>query len=101
MLAVNWLTIKEQVYIATLVQTWKLVHLNRPPRMLEKMHIGQDLLIETSRPRLLLSSECYRWKGAQLWNSLDPEMREIKSICMFKKRIRRKVLEDREQEPPD
>ena len=102
MTAINWMTIKEQIYVSTLLQTWKLVHLERPPRMLESMYIGQNFLIETSRPRLIFTSGCYRWKAARLWNELNIELRETKSISKFKKMIKRKVLEDRElQQPPD
>ena len=98
---INWLTIKEQIYISTLVQTWKLVHMGRPPRMLEKIKIGEDLKLETRNPRLQFSSECYRWKSVSLWNSLEKEMREEKSISCFKKKIRRKVIEERGDRPPD
>ena len=99
MAATNWFTIKEQIYISTLIQIWKLVHLKKPPRMLEHMRVGQNLSIETNSPRLIFSSECYRWKGAQLWNELKPEMRQIKSIGKFKMMLKRKVQENREQEP--
>ena len=97
----NWYTVREQVYISTLTQVWKLVHLRIPPRMLESMRVGQDLLIETNEPRLLFSSECYRWKSAKLWNSLEPELREIRSIGKFKIMLKRKVLGNREQLQPD
>ena len=62
MQAVNWLTVKEQVRLTTVVQTWKLVHHQRPPRLLDRMHITEDLLIETQRPQLQFSTNCYRWR---------------------------------------
>ena len=101
MTSANWFTIKEQIQIAILIQTWKLVHWKKPPRMLEHMLVNQDLQIETSRPRLIFSSECYRWKGAELWNNLDTDLRKIKSLGKFKVMIKRRILENREQEPPD
>ena len=52
MTAVDWLTVKEQILMTTLIQTWKIVHLQIPPHILERMSISEDLLIQIDRPRL-------------------------------------------------
>ena len=48
--AAGFLTIAEQMKIATLVQAWKIIHLGKPPRILERMHITEDLQFTVQRP---------------------------------------------------
>ena len=92
---VGWLTIKEQVQVATLIQTWKLINNLRPPRLLDRLTVTPDRLIETGRPRLQFSQSCYRWKSAELWNELDSGIRNELSLAKFKKLVRKNILENR------
>ena len=89
----GWLTVKEQIRVATLVYTWKSVHLGKPPRPLERMTITPDKKIIVQEPRLMFSKDCYRWRGSSMWNDLPQELRELKSISSFKRQLRRLVEE--------
>ena len=95
----NWLTIEEQIKMTTAVLTWKMVYHRIPPRILSKMEISQDMLIRTTEPRLEFTSKCLRWKAAELWNSLDQELRFSPNISTFKRLMRRHILLQRPQEP--
>ena len=95
MTAVNWLTMKEQILMSTLIQTWKTVHLGIPPRLLERMSVTEDLLILIDGPRLQFSTHCYHWQAADSRNNLGIKLRQIRSISMFRKQIRIHILSQR------
>ena len=101
MTAVNWLTIKEQIELTTAIQTLKLVNLRKPPRLLERMTILTDKTIRVQQPRLQLSEDCFRWRSAAQWNNLSTELREVSSISIFKKQMRRSIIERRSQDKPN
>ena len=88
--ATGWMSIKEQVKVATLVQTWKIGHLMKPARLREKMKVTADYQIETQRPRLMFTEDCFRWRAAKQWNDLDLEIQ-----------VKRQVLAERTRNPPD
>ena len=96
---VGWFSIREQIYISTALQTWKIVHWQRPLRMRDRWTISQDRTITLPGPRLHFSQGCYRWRAALLWNQLSPELREEVSISNFKRMIKRHVLDGRDMDP--
>ena len=73
----GWMTIKEQIKVATAIQTWKLAHLGTPSRMRERMTVDTEWRMETAEPRLQFSEECYRWRACREWNELPQAMREL------------------------
>ena len=91
----GWMTITEQIKITTAVHTWKAIHLGKPNRMHQKFQITPDLKCQVPPPRLHFTQSCYRWRAANLWNTLEPDMRQEISISRFKKRIKMQVLEER------
>ena len=101
MKAADLLTVKEQIKISTGIQTWKIVHLNLPQRLRERMHVTIDLLIEVDRPRLQFTQECFRWRATTLWNTLDLDLRQETSLGKFKRMLRRHILDQRPPDPPD
>ena len=101
MQAAGWMSIREQIQIATATQTWKIVHLRKPLRMTERMTITDYYRIITQGPRLQFNSECYRWRAAREWNQLSMELRMESSISRLKKELKRKILDGRNTRPPD
>ena len=89
----GWLTLREQAFVATAVQTWKLVHYGTPARLLESMWIEDDLEISVERPRLLFSENSYRWRATRQWNEIPSEIRQTVSISSFKKQLKRHIKE--------
>ena len=101
MIAAGWLSIMEQIRTTTAISIWKTVHLHKPARMMQKLVCNQDLTLSLPPPRLISTRSCYKWRAVDLWNSLDPDLRNERSISRFKKRIKLQVLEERNQDPRD
>ena len=99
MTAADLLTVREQIKVSTAVQVWKIVHLSKPQRLRDRMPVVEDLKIELQRPRLLLTRDCFRWRGTEIWNNLESEMRQEKSLSKFKKMMKRLVLDERQVDP--
>ena len=95
----GWLTIKEQIKVANLVYTWKIVHLGKPSRPRERMNVTPEMKIDVQVPRLQLSKECYRWRGSTLWNELPLYLRLERSIARFKRQVRTLVENQRTWDP--
>ena len=97
---IGWFSIKEQTKIATLVQTWNLIHKNKPGRLLQNMTIEEDLSIGLQRPRLQFTIDCFKWRATREWNALPQETRMEMSVACFKRKVKRQVIEERTR-PPD
>ena len=95
----GWFTIVEQVKIATATFTWKLVHLKKPARLLQRMRILNDYKIEVVDPRLQISQRAYRWRAGVEWNLLPQDMRQEQSLGCFKRKLKKLVLQDRNWDP--
>ena len=98
MTATGWLNIKEQVRLATAINTWKVINYSKPQRLRDRYEITEQKLIEIQGPRLKFSNTCYRWRAAADWNHLSQDLRNETSIGAFKRRMRRLVLDDRESD---
>ena len=95
----GWLSVVEQIRMTTLIQTWKTVHLRIPERIVDRMRITDNLLIEVDNPRLQFSKECMRWRSASEWNRLTDELRHTQTIAAFKRNIKRLIMSERIVEP--
>ena len=83
------LSVEEQIRMTTLVQTWKTVHLRIPERIVDRIEINEELLIEVENPRLQFSRECLRWRSATEWNKLTVELRQVQTIAAFKRQVKK------------
>ena len=101
----GWNTVRELIEIATATHFWKLVHQGKPTRLLERMTIQENLDILVDNPRLMNTRQGFRWKGSKEWNNLPREMREINSISLFKKTLKKFIRSQRlvrnPTQPPD
>ena len=101
MKATGWFTVEEQVKIATSIFTWKLVHKQKPERLMERMTLLDDWSLQVREPRLHLSKGAYRWRAGDLWNSYPLDLRQEVSIAKFKRRIKQLVKEQRTWDTED
>ena len=69
----GWLEIAEWADYLALTQLWKTVKWNYPAYLAEKLEIGDEDKLETSRPILQMTSGAYRWRTTRLWNSLPTD----------------------------
>ena len=56
---VGWFSIRELAEIHSLVQMWKVVNLDRPAMIRDKLTITQDHLIEVDIPRLQFTLQSF------------------------------------------
>ena len=96
---VGWYYIREQIYIATALQTWKIVNWEKPLRLRDRWTLDENRKIQILEPRLQLSNGCYRWRGPSQWNCIPQWIREEPSISIFKSKIKRHVLDRRNLDP--
>ena len=99
----GWNTIREQIQIATGLQIWKLVNEERPLRLLRQIELTEDRKLVETRPRLISSNRCFRWRSADLWNNFSQQMRDEKSVSTFKRMLRTHIqdLRTNGQTEPD
>ena len=96
---VGWYNIREQIQISTALQSWKVVHWDRPLRIRDRWTVSEDRLITLPGPRLQLSMGCFRWRAASQWNHLPSRLRDENSISSFKRMLKRHVLDGRDLDP--
>ena len=71
----GWLSIREMAKYHSLVQLWKLVRLNKPSTMSEKIHLENENLVRTNTPRLMFTSDGFRCRTTNSWNQLSGNIR--------------------------
>ena len=98
--AAGILSIKEQTKLSTLIQIWKVVHMKTPQRLRAMIEVTQDTLISTQHPRLNFTTNCFRWRGTADWNNLEQDLREEKSVGRFKTRLKRQIIDARQNTTP-
>ena len=95
----GWLSIREMARYHTVVQLWKIVRLNRPLILTEKFNLTDDNRILTTIPRLQFTYEGFRWRASDQWNQLPDDLRGIKSLPAFKRRVKVWIKTQRHTEP--
>ena len=96
----DWLTVKEMVEMHTLTMVWKVVRQKGNSYMRSKMELIEDNIIRLDPPRLLTTTNSFRHRGARCWNALEDEVRECETLKMFKKLVRKSLIERREEFTP-
>ena len=97
----GWLSMEEQIRQTTAVFTWKLVHLGKPRRLLDRLQLNQDLSITINPPRLLFTKNCLRWRAVAQWNDLPQFLRDMATVGPFKKHLKKLILSERTWDPGD
>ena len=84
----GWLSIREMIQYHSLIQLWKIVRMHKPEHF-EDYEIDDQDIISTTPPRLQFTREGFRWRTISDWNKLTPELRELKSLPVFKKKVKK------------
>ena len=87
----GWFSIREAIRISTIIQIWKIIHYGKPQRLLERMTVNEELDISVKAPRLVMSRNCFRWRGPRDWNALPRDLREINTLGTFKRKLKRHI----------
>ena len=95
MAAAGWMNVKEQITLSTAIYTWKVIHYKKPLRMLDRFNLTDEWKLDILEPRLQFSRNCYRWRAAAEWNAIPQSIRMEKSIAVFKRNMKRHILEQR------
>ena len=85
---VGWMSMKELTEKHSLVQMWKILYLNKPEIMREKIVVDNEMKIELNLPRLQFTLQSFYWRTSVQWNSLPQNMRELNKLPMFKTRLK-------------
>ena len=99
MTACNWLNIWELGKFHSMITTWKLVYLNIPKNLADKITSDDNHNIGTSIPRLQNTKSSFRWKCIDDWNNLPQELKNCPSLPRFKVQLRRLIISSRVQNP--
>ena len=67
---VGWFSIVELTKIHSLVQMWKVAHLNKPENIRDKIEILEDYHVTTEPPRLQFAEHGFTRRTTRDWNLL-------------------------------
>ena len=95
----GWLSITDHIKIQSLVQLWKVLHLRKPETISEELTLNEDNVIEIRKPRLQFTEYAFKWRTTNDWNELPNEIRELKTLLTFKRRLKKWMREQQDQEP--
>ena len=71
--AAGWMDIRELAQFHSLLMVWRIIRLNTPSYLADKITVEPDNTISTKNPRLMNTSTGFRWRIIPLWNSLSRE----------------------------
>ena len=91
----NWLSIKEMIEMQTTIMVWKVVRTGKPEYLAEKMKLVDNNSLRTETMRLKTTADSFRHRGIRHWNALDDSLRECKSLPIFRKNVRKTIIERR------
>ncbi len=86
----NWMTPKERIQYHTAVLNSKFSTVAGQHGRVT--HLGQSFDLKLPQPNLKLYRKCFNYRGAVMWNSLQPSTRNADSVKPFKAGYCRSVL---------
>ena len=98
MISCDWLDVHELTEYYTLMNFFKTVKWGTPRSQRDQIEVGENWIISTNNPRLLLTANSYRFKAVNYWNNLPEHLREEPSMGKFKVGIKR-WIKDRRLDP--
>ena len=99
LLECGWLSVREMSFYHSVVQLWKIFTFKKPENMFKKIQIDENLDANTSTPRLQFTTYGYRWRSVENWNQIPREIREVKSLPSFKRKLRLWIVSKRNWDP--
>ena len=105
MIGCNWLYFVELVKFHSLVQLYKILKFETPKNLRNLFNVTPDCKINLHPARLRIVSESWKWRSARDWNDLPDHLRMSPKLSMFKKTLRRHIIDGRanvvDRRPPD
>ena len=96
----GWLYAKEMIDYFSLVTMWKIVWQETPKYFTWKLSMDEDQMLMTKEARLKNTGSSFRWRTKVLWNKMEDELRECDSLTMFKKHVKKWIIERRVEDRP-
>ena len=84
----NWMSIQELARYHSDIQTWKILRLNNPETINDRWQLNENEEIITLKPRLKFKEDGYCWRASREWNAFPLEIRQLRSLPVFKRRIK-------------
>ena len=96
----HWLPVRARIHFKILVLTFKAIHRLAPPYISDLISVrpkssynlrsNSSLLLEPPKEKMLatLGARSFYAAAPCLWNSLTPELRDVKSINIFKRNLK-------------
>ena len=97
--ACGWFSVRELVDIHTTTMVWKLIHMLKPGHLSRNMRIQEDLHIEQEEHRLQFTERSLTVRGSILWTRLPRELKEIRTVAAFKRKLKQWTMEQRTRDP--
>ena len=79
----GWMSSRELTNYFSLTEMWCNIYLKIPKYMADKYTTDDEMLVEYTPGRLLMTRRNYRWRAGLLWNSLNEECRKCQSLPRF------------------
>ena len=94
------MTIREMTLTNSATIIWKMIHMDRPQKVADRLDIDRvEMKINITEPRLLFSEQNFTVRASRDWNRLPDNIRMNKKLTIFKKQVRNWVLQMRERQP--
>ena len=84
----GWMNVKDLTTYHTLCQMWKTIRWETPRYLHNKITVDDEDKISTTNPRLVITSQSYRWQAVKKWNVLPQDLRTEVSIKKFKIKLK-------------
>ena len=97
----GWLRMEDWTSYSSLIQLWKACRWKIPTSLAEKLTIEDDELISTAQPRLLITKQTFRCNTVLTWNTLPDTLRAETSLVIFKKTLKKWLMESNDSLPDD
>ena len=91
----QWLYFRELVLFHSIVQMYKIVHIGSPATIRKKLTILPDKRIEIVPGRLKITRDSFKWRMSIAWNDLPDFLLDIQKISIFKRALRKYIIENR------
>ena len=88
----GWLKFEDLVQYQTIISLWKIIRLETPGYMKDKIRPVEDNKVETQLPRLMTTTLSFRWRTTRSWNSMPNELRSNTSLPRFKKQLKKWLM---------
>ena len=105
MLGCGWLYFRELIKFHSLVLMFKIIKSKTPVNLWNRLNVSADGKINISPGRLKISRNSFVWRTASDWNSLSDELTDITKVSIFKKKLRKHIVNIRQavipRRPPE